>query len=67
MTELRALRQGRFLTQGELAERSGLTVATISRLENGRRRPHLSTVRRLAEALGVRPEKLVGRGDDERR
>ena len=69
-TPLREIRKGRFMTQSELAAAANLTIATISRLENGRRRPHLSTVRRLAEALGVRPEKLVGtrraagRGDE---
>ena len=42
------------LSQEELAERSGLSRRGISDLERGaRRRPHQSTVRRLADALGL--------------
>lgn len=71
MTRLRDIRRRRFLTQAELSENSGLTIATISQLEHGRRRPSLWTVRRLAEGLGVRPEKLIddkfGWDDDQAR
>ena len=59
MTTLREIRRRRFMTQAELSEKTGLTITTISQLENGRRQPSLRTVRRLAEALGVRPEKLA--------
>ncbi|MER7844311.1 helix-turn-helix domain-containing protein [Kitasatospora sp. NPDC096077] len=42
------------LTQEELAERSGLSSRAIRDLERGRvRRPRLSTVRLLAEAMGL--------------
>ena len=57
--KLRQVRERLFVTQAELAERTGLTEATISRIENGQHRPRISTVRRLAEALGVKPEDLV--------
>jgi transcriptional regulator with XRE-family HTH domain len=56
---LRRLRQERFLTQAELAERAGLTKLTISRLEAGRAAPHARTVRKLAAALGVEPGDLA--------
>ena len=59
MERLRAIREARFMTQGELAAKAGLTNATVSRLERGRRRPRLSTIRRLAEALGVPPSALA--------
>ncbi|MBB4921326.1 ATP-binding protein [Kitasatospora kifunensis] len=52
------LRQYRFsagLTQEELAERSGVSTHAISVLESGRRRPRLSSVTRLATALGLDP------------
>ena len=62
MSHLREIRESRFLTQRELATKAGLTVATVSRLETGKRRPHFTTVRKLAAALGVRPEALVERG-----
>lgn len=38
-------------TQGALAERSGVTQADISRIENGQIDPRWSTVRRIAMAL----------------
>ncbi len=56
---LREVRERKFITQEELANRTGLTAATISRLENGLNRPRLSTVRLLAEALNVEPAELV--------
>ncbi len=57
---VRAVREGRALTQQEVAERSGLGPEQISRIENGRRRPRAKTLRKLAEALGVAVEKLTG-------
>ncbi|MEV6976827.1 tetratricopeptide repeat protein [Kitasatospora sp. NPDC093806] len=42
-------------TQEELAERSGVSTHAISVLESGRRRPRLSSVARLATALGLDP------------
>lgn len=62
--KLREARERQFVTQQELAERTGLTEATISRIENGLNQPRISTVRRLADALGVQPEELVQWGDN---
>ena len=42
------------LTQQELSQRTGITQADISRIENGTRNPSLSMVKRLAEGLGMR-------------
>ena len=39
------------LTQRQLADRSGLNVKTIKRLENGRRRPTTASVRKIVHAL----------------
>ena len=41
------------LTQKELSERTGITQADISRLENGTRNPSLAMLKRLAEGLGM--------------
>lgn len=59
---LRALREAAGLNQIQLAETSGLTHEAISRLETGREAPYADTVRQLAQALGVEPERFVGRG-----
>jgi DNA-binding XRE family transcriptional regulator len=56
---LRAAREGKFLTQLELAELVGLNRSTISELEAGVRNAHLRTVRRLAAALDIAPQQLV--------
>ncbi|MBV9328954.1 MAG: helix-turn-helix domain-containing protein [Chloroflexi bacterium] len=51
---LRRLRTRAFLTQEVLAERAGVSVATIKALEEGRRRrPYPDTVLALANALGL--------------
>lgn len=47
-------RVGQNITQKELSERTGITQADISRIENGTRNPSLSMVKRLAAGLGMR-------------
>lgn len=42
------------ITQKELSDRTGITQADISRIENGTRNPSLSMVKRLAAGLGMR-------------
>lgn len=51
--KLKTLRKGRKLTQQELSEKLGLSRATISNYEVGRRSPHLSELRRFADFYGV--------------
>jgi transcriptional regulator with XRE-family HTH domain len=52
---LYACRQSAGLSQQELAERSGLSIRTISNLEHGRTRwPYPESVHRLADALDLR-------------
>jgi len=58
MNELKILREKRLITQEELAAASGLAVATVSRLERGKAKPSLKTIRRLAKALEVNPQDL---------
>ena len=57
---LRALREAAGLSQLQLAAASGLSHEVISRLELGRCWPKVSTVRALAQTLGVEPERFVG-------
>ncbi|HEY6501635.1 MAG TPA: helix-turn-helix domain-containing protein, partial [Streptosporangiaceae bacterium] len=54
-SRLRACRESSGLSQQELAERSGLSIRAISKLECGRTRwPYPDSVDRLADALGLR-------------
>lgn len=41
------------LTQKELADRTGINQADISKLENGTRNPSIGLLRRLAEGMGM--------------
>jgi transcriptional regulator with XRE-family HTH domain len=59
LTRLRDLRLRKALNQQELADRAGLTRATLSRLEAGQENPYPRTVRKLAAALDVEPEDLM--------
>jgi len=47
------------LTMGELAEKSGLSIKTISRLEHKQVNTSLPTVGKVAKALGKRVEDFV--------
>src|SRR5918998_4471787 len=58
---LRAIREAAVLNQIQLAAASGLTHEAISRLETGKCWPYAETVRKLAGALGVEPERFVAR------
>lgn len=57
--KIRKLREARGLTQGELAEKAGVTREYVARLEAGRYDPSLSTIERLAKALKVKPAELL--------
>jgi transcriptional regulator with XRE-family HTH domain len=56
---LRELREAAGMTQMELSDASGLHLTEISRLEQGRRDPRLTTLVRLAVGLGVSPAALL--------
>jgi transcriptional regulator with XRE-family HTH domain len=56
---LREWRWYRAMSQADLAQRAGVTEATISRLEQpGHAPPRPSTVRKLAAALEIAPHQL---------
>ncbi|MDQ4039323.1 MAG: XRE family transcriptional regulator [Actinomycetota bacterium] len=57
---LRALRQQRHVTLAGLAEATGISVSTLSRLESGHRRPSLELLLPLARAHRVPLDELVG-------
>lgn len=56
---LRRLRAERFVSQAELAEKSGVGTTTIARIELGQVVPRAATVRKLAAALDVQPADVM--------
>ncbi len=57
---LKDLRQQQSLNQKDLSDRSGVSQATISRIETGRvRQPGSSALKNLADALGVSADSLM--------
>jgi len=58
VNKLKEIRLSKFLTQKELADLTGLTEASISRLERGIHRPRLSTIKKLAKALEIEPREF---------
>ena len=61
---LRKAREMRGLDQSSLAEKSGLPPSSISHFEAGSRKPSFLNLRRLATALEVTTDYLLGRVDD---
>jgi transcriptional regulator with XRE-family HTH domain len=61
---LKDMRVEQALTQRELADKAGIGANTLNRIELNETEPHMSTIRKLALALGVEPRLLVkGRSD----
>jgi len=56
---LRAARLKLGITQEEVANRSGVQMAEVSRIESGKRDPQVSTVLRLAKAVEIPPGQLL--------
>ena len=53
--KLKELRIKAVLSQEDLARLANISAATVNRLEQGKQRPNFVTIRKLAEALGVKP------------
>jgi transcriptional regulator with XRE-family HTH domain len=58
---LKALRELRNLTQTELGDRAGMGGASVSHFETGQRTPSLESLVKLADALEVSVDTLLGR------
>lgn len=57
---LKKIRKQKDITQNELAQKSGVSIGTISSYESGIKSPSLLIVAKLAEALGVSIDELCG-------
>ncbi len=58
---LRATREQRGLSQTDLAKATGFQPSAISHFETGNRAPSFDNLKRLADALGVSIDYLLGR------
>jgi len=58
-TPLKALRKRARMTQIQLAAKAGLSIGTVSQLEQGKRKPTLATLMALRRALGCTLDELV--------
>jgi transcriptional regulator with XRE-family HTH domain len=47
------------LTQAQLAKQAGVTTATVARIERNEVEPYMTTIHKLADALGVKPRTLI--------
>ncbi len=56
---LRHLRKERLLTQQELSRITGISQDGISQLETYKREAQPGTIKKLAEALNVKPKELI--------
>jgi transcriptional regulator with XRE-family HTH domain len=61
---LKAARDLRQWSQSELAGRAGLPPSSVAHFETGSRKPSFDTLRKLATALEVTTDYLLGRVDD---
>lgn len=64
MQRLRAARELRQWTQSDLAERAKMPPSSIAHFETGTRKPSFDTLKRLAIALDVTTDYLLGRVED---
>ena len=57
---IKRLMAEKLLTQDSLSKKAKLSPTTVSLLMSGKRRsPNISTVSKLAKALGVKPQKII--------
>jgi transcriptional regulator with XRE-family HTH domain len=63
-TRLRALREDRKLSQGDIEKRTGLLRCYISRVENGHTVPSIETLEKLAAALEIPLYQLFYEGEE---
>ncbi len=65
--KLKTLRTAKAMSQEELAEKSGLSLRTIQRIENNETEPRGDSLKRLARALQTTPDAVIEwRSEEER-
>jgi transcriptional regulator with XRE-family HTH domain len=59
-SRLQRLRTSKNLSMGALSRASGISAATISRIESGSQTPGSNVILKLSSALGVTPNDIIG-------
>ena len=57
--KVRITRRKRLMTQEGLAQTAGISQKALSKIENDEVEPRVSTLRKLADALGIEPADLL--------
>lgn len=52
------IRDDKKLTQDDIAEKVKITIPTLSKIENGTTDSKMSTIEKVAEAMGIRPGEI---------
>jgi len=55
---IRKIREQRNLTQEDVADKAGLHVSTLGRIERGESNPPLQTINKIAQILKAKPKDL---------
>ena len=61
---LRTMREFRGISQSELAARAGLQASAVSHFETATRKPSFDNLKRLADALRITTDYLLGRTNE---
>lgn len=59
LPHLRSWRIRRFMSQLELADKAGVSKSTMNRAEAGEEAISFANIRKIAEALGIKPDDLL--------
>ena len=56
---LKRIRMEKGITQGDIVRKLGISRSFVSNIENGKTNPTLSTISKLAKALGIPTNELI--------
>ncbi len=57
--KIMAIRRQKGFTQEEVADKSGMHVSTLGRIERGESNPPLQTLNKIAQVLRVKPKEIL--------